>query len=99
MPSCTASLSLIWMVSHQRRGGKSSRRQTLLILFKDLRSRNDLQLHADQPVFSVPEALSLPLYRWLAREGRALGHAVWTRFRKCPCFLFPTRRLCRCPIP
>jgi hypothetical protein len=41
------------------------------------RNSDDLQLHPDQPVPALPAQLSLPLSRWLAREGHPGRHGLW----------------------
>ena len=53
--------------------GKSSRRQIL----PDLRLHDDLQLHPDQPVPSLPTAVPAPISGRMVGEGHASGHAVW----------------------
>src|SRR2546426_12185530 len=97
MPSCTASLSSTSMASPPLPAGQSSRPQWALI-FLDLRSPDDLQLHADQPLPDLPAALSPPLFGWMAGERHPGSHDVRASLRAGSGCLLPPRRRRGCPV-
>src|SRR3989442_15894927 len=91
MPSCTAFLSSTSTASHLRLVGKNSRPTPLPIIFRDLRSPDDLQLHPDQPIPDLPAAVSPPLPRRLAGEGYPCGDVLWAGVRTGLGCLLPPR--------
>src|ERR1043165_968259 len=94
MSPCTASLLSILMVLRPPNVGKSFLRQVSQIMFPDLRSPDDLQLHPNQCLPGLPSALSVPVSGWLEGEGHARSHAVWTSVRNCFKRFFPPRGFC-----
>src|SRR5579872_241499 len=84
----------VWTVLLPQAAGRNSRPPISMVR----RWPDDLQLHANQPIFDLPAALSTSLSRWLAGKRYEGCHALWTSFRAGSSRLLPAGRCCHCIV-